>query len=277
MKTKPKQTWLSNWESFRSKTQIELILALLVVTLMYLQIEPKPESPSAKPSDSSGTMLPSAPRDTLGQRSSQRSKTSPQQNIIDTVKAGFIQSGDSAGLNWSWLAALQTQRDSLLSSYPSRQGSWLIYILALVTVAVAGYAFWGYMTRRNLPATESYSDPPYLTQAFQKFSEAMKDLGTPRKIKRFSNKVRLQQKLIQSRTPINLSDESAIRAFFLMLLSMEVDKTLVKSEKDEFPGKIVSKAENLEMKYLQNKTIFVSDQRYAMAREIYEMNKNVLV
>ena len=108
------------------------------------------------------------------------------------------------------------------------------WLFILVGVAILGAVF--YVVYYNLPYFSDEMnkdlDPPALTRLFELVGPAMLKLGNPRKIKRFSNKLRFQYHYLDLK---NLADENSLKALGNVLVLLESpsgeDKSIVDPKK----------------------------------------------
>lgn len=117
----------------------------------------------------------------------------------------------------------------------SKKSSWVYYVLLFAAVLVtAALLTGGYILYRSYNRVPEPQDPAELIKLLERKGKELKVLGTPRKIKRFINKVRLQYYLFSDKTDdlpanngkklINFSVDKNANNLFDILLEIEMDK-----------------------------------------------------
>lgn len=143
--------------------------------------------------------------------------------------------------------------------------SWLIWLIPFV--------LFGLWIVRNLlvkinPYYEKEKDPEELKNLLDSFSNEVNALGTPRKIKRFTNNLRFQYYILSGRKVIT---QQNAKLFITLLLHIEKTDLMPKLSADE---EIKETPFNLFRKSI---AINVPQKEEALLRELYILNRGNLV
>lgn len=149
-------------------------------------------------------------------------------SIKDSVKAW-----DSAAISQS----LKIRRKTSVAAgeiFSGGNGWKGIFILPL---GVFVWLFWA-SDRKRHPDDEEIddggADPEELVQLFRRYNSAIKDLlHTPRKMKRFANRIRLQYNLLGKRN-ISLAENGQTALFFEMMLLLESNRAIFALDRATF-------------------------------------------
>lgn len=140
---------------------------------------------------------------------------------------------------------------------------WISLILFIVIVAAYYYYRILRSQKKFLADVEANKDPEDLNKLFsdKKNQEVMKKLETPRKIKRFANKLRLQYYLLTEEKHINSYND--LKYLFDTLLFIEKDRMIMMGSYEDF-----------KIKYLGEKS---EAKKEKLTIHIFNLNKKVLV
>jgi hypothetical protein len=126
----------------------------------------------------------------------------------------------------------EQERQKLLVEYKEESDYSVagLFLLCVFFVAIGSWEFVKY--KLSDEESEKDRDPEELEMVFDKYSDLIVALATPRKLKRFSNKVRFQYNLFKKSGSIVTYPQ--LELFFLILLSMDSDRRILKLEFDKF-------------------------------------------
>jgi len=157
-----------------------------------------------------------------------------------------------------------------------------LILLAIILIIILFVIRIRYRTSPKLiDPFDNDQDPEELKEMFGLYLEDIRKLGTPRKIKRFFNKVRVQYNLLNK---MQLMDTDHLKYFFNMLLRIEQQRKLVLS--DDFQifirdygiafdglkndgGKVL---QDVLEKYINEKHI-----NQTFTKQIFELNRNTFI
>lgn len=111
------------------------------------------------------------------------------------------------------------------------------WITLISSFLIAIGLFWSYLYYKRHNVSRMEQDPPMLSQLLTHEAQSMQALKTPRKIKRFINKIRLQYFLYSENSsmgnihPIDLQDRQTALDFFHILLAIETQELAL----DDYP------------------------------------------
>lgn len=153
-----------------------------------------------------------------------------------------------------------------------RKHVWLVYT-GMMLLLSAWLLYWLRIFYRQKKQADEWiadKDPDDLRQLFKDYDKQTKLLGSPRKIIRFANKVRLQYGLLKNSGDNNLSGDR-LKLFFLLLLALEKRRDFAAEDSfDAFWNLLKAKVDYTDLTF-DDKTI------NALARQVYFLNRQVIV
>ena len=218
------------------------ITALAITILIYLNIgkeaEPVKEQ-IAKEEHQKDTAKIAAPTKSLAERAMPR-----YQVVADSIR------------NANTALANDLVKQAQAKTFP-----WQYYLLALAALVILAFL---YLRLRRMQLQEQYikdKDPDELRMLFEKYSGQIGKLGTPRGLKRFSNRLRFQYNLLKISGVIQTEKQADY--FFRIMIQAEEARNFFLMPYDEFADKFPFKTERAGNEILLQK--------------LYEYNKNILI
>ena len=187
----------------------------------------------------------------------------------DTVSRSFdsvnFNRGVSSGLKNFNKAAVKTVKLNVVRATYKRNRSWLIWLIPFILV--------GLWVVRNLlvklnPYYEKEKDPEELKKLLRSHSDQVSALGTPRKIKRFTNNLRFQYYILNSKKVVTGQNADL---FIRLLLYIEKTDLIPKLSSD-----IEIKDTTFDI-FRKSVTITVPNKEELLLRELYILNRGNLV
>ncbi|MDB5283968.1 MAG: hypothetical protein JWO06_3043 [Bacteroidota bacterium] len=199
-------------------------------------------------------------------------KTKPA--ISSPAAQSVVAQNTSPAKSFAPFVAVDPGRDKYLSEelkqQRARERLYLEGNLIFFFILAISYFTWFYLRQRQLSAErEKDRDPDELTNLFDTYSEEVKRLGTPRKIKRFSSKVRFQYYVLNLNQKLS-KDEREL--FFTTLLAIEMNRgTILKDTFLEFiPGLMKS---NINPAF-SNQLVLAAN---PIVQKVYALNRKIIV
>lgn len=176
------------------------------------------------------------------------------------------------------VAKVSTVKQVIFERIPFTAGHsiYLYFVYGILLLTIIGF-IWQYyrQPKETNVVLIDMQDPPELFDLFEKHADIIKDLGTPRKIKRFCNRIRFQYNMLSKDN--GLPHDLAYYFSLALLLESEKKRALFLLPYDKFETAVCALHDK---KPRDNYEIFTSCDGIippTVLPNLYRLNRNVLV
>ncbi len=169
--------------------------------------------------------------------------------------------------------------DSLLQVHGTGDARVWRWILSLAVLGVIIVGLWEVRKyTANDEEVEQDRDPDELREHFTTYQHILMEFDNPRQLKRLSNKIRLQYRLLKNDSRLSKAGELSL--FFQLMLALEHNRAILLLEYKEFDEKLRKEWTKLSDGDFNNeyqRPLLTSPDGTALIRKLYELNRHSLV